>query len=137
MKSLLHKVSLPIVALTLTLLGQAAIAQPIAQTPLTQAIQTSGSINPSRPSNCGFLADGAAQVLQVNEDFASVNIAVSGSSGLTLFIEGPNGFTECHATSGSTGTVNAPGLMNQGRYSFYVGNANPVPTSYTLTLSQN
>jgi hypothetical protein len=137
MKSLLQKVSLPVAALALTLFGQAAIAQSIAQTPLTQAIQANGSINPSRPSNCGFLADSAAQVLQVNEDFASVNIAVSGSSGLTLFIEGPNGFTECHTTSGATGTVNAPGLMNQGRYTFYVGNTNPVPTSYTLTLSQN
>ncbi|NJL49416.1 MAG: hypothetical protein HC929_20695 [Leptolyngbyaceae cyanobacterium SM2_5_2] len=137
MKSLMKNLTFSAVAATLLLAGGAAKAQPVAQTPLAQPAQTSGSVNPSRSSACGFLANGAAQVLQVNEDFASVNIAVSGSNGLTLFIEGPNGFTECH-TTGSTGSFNVPGLLNRGSYAFYVGNANSsVPTSYTLTISQN
>ncbi len=138
MKSLMQNLTFSTVAATLMLASGAAYAQPVAQTPLAQPAQASGSVNPSRPSACGFLADGAVQVLQVNEDFASVDIAVSGSSGLTLFIEGPNGFTECHTTSGATGTLNAPGLLNQGSYSFYIGNASSsVPTNYTLTISQN
>lgn len=123
--------------LTLTAVAGPVVAQSTAQTPLSNPVQVSGSVTPSRPSNCGVLADSAAQVLQVQEDFTSINIAVNGSAGLTLFIQGPGGFTECHTTSGTTGTINAPGLMNQGSYSFFIGNSNPVATSYTLTLSQN
>jgi hypothetical protein len=137
MKSLRQNLTLSTVAATLMLVGGAAYAQPVAQTPLAQPAQTSGSINPNRPSDCGFLANSATQVLQVNEDFASVNIAMSGSSGLTLLIEGSNGFIECHRTAGSTANLNAPGLLNRGTYSFYVGNSNAVPTNYTLTISQN
>lgn len=137
MKTLTQKLALSTVAATLALTGGAAMAQSLAQTPLAQPVQTSGSVSPSQPSNCGVLASGAAQVLQVNEDFTSINIAVSGSSGLTLFIQGTNGFTECHTTSDPSGSINAPGLLNQGTYSFYIGNANPVATSYTLTIGQN
>ncbi|HIK46837.1 MAG TPA: hypothetical protein IGR64_18475 [Leptolyngbyaceae cyanobacterium M65_K2018_010] len=136
MKSLLQKVSLSAIALTLAW-GGAGLAQPVAQTPLPEPVQTSGTVNPGQSSNCGFIPSAATQVLQVNEDFASVNITVSGSGGLTLLIQGPGGFTECHTTSGPTANINAPGLLNRGSYSFYVGNANQVPTSYSLTISQN
>jgi hypothetical protein len=137
MKSLLQTVILPAAALGLTLIGGAVMAQAVAQTPLAAPLQVSGTVTPSQPSSCGVVATSAAQVLQVNEDFAAVNIATTGSQGLTLLIQGPNGFSECHTTSDAAGTINAPGLLNRGSYSFIVGNANATPTSYTLTISQN
>ncbi|MGF1568078.1 MAG: hypothetical protein ACFCVD_08390 [Nodosilinea sp.] len=137
MQFLVQKLTLPTLALTLALASSAA-AQPVAQTPLAQPVQTSGSVNPTRSSACGFLADGAAQVLQVTQEFASVDITVSGDSGLTLQIQGSNGFSECLTTSGLSGnSVSAPGLLNQGTYNFFVGNASQTPTSYTLTIREN
>lgn len=135
MKSLIKSFVLPVAAFTLALGTGVASAQPVAQTPLSQPIQTSGSVNPNRPSNCGVLGDGAVQVLQVNQDFAAVDIAVSGTSGLTLLIQGNNGFSECH--TGGGGAINAPGLLNRGTYSFFIGNSNQAPTSYNLTIREN
>ncbi|QQE63866.1 hypothetical protein GFS31_05370 [Leptolyngbya sp. BL0902] len=137
MKTMRQTLTLSVVALALSFLGGTALAQSVARTPLTQTVQAQGSVTPSQPSACGLRAPGAAQVLDVREDFTAVNIAVSGSPGLTLFIEGPEGFSECHTTSGPSGTVNAPGLLNRGRYTFYVGNANPVTTTYQLAISQD
>ncbi|MBD2113679.1 MULTISPECIES: hypothetical protein [Cyanophyceae] len=135
MKAMLKSFSLPAAALALALGTGVASAQSVAQTPLSQPIQTSGSVNPSRPSSCGVLGDGAVQVLQVNQDFAAVDIAVNGTSGLTLLIQGSNGFSECH--TGGGGTINAPGLLNQGTYSFFIGNSSPTSTSYSLTIREN
>ncbi|PZV16101.1 MAG: hypothetical protein DCF21_10985 [Leptolyngbya sp.] len=135
MKSLIKAFVLPAAAFTLALGTGVASAQPVAQTPLSQPVQTSGSVNPSRPSSCGVLGDGAVQILQVNQDFAAVDIAVSGTSGLTLFIQGNNGFSECH--TGGGGAINAPGLLNQGTYSFFIGNGSQAPTSYNLTIREN
>ncbi len=135
MKSLIKSFVLPAAAFTLALGTGVASAQPVAQTPLSQPVQTSGSVNPSRPSSCGVLGDGAVQVLQVNQDFAAVDIAVSGTSGLTLSIQGNNGFSECH--TGGGGAINAPGLLNRGTYSFFIGNSSQTPTSYNLTIREN
>ncbi|MGF1517213.1 MAG: hypothetical protein ACFCVB_05330 [Nodosilinea sp.] len=135
MKSLIKSFVLPAAAFTLALGAGVASAQPVAQTPLSEPVQASGSVDPSRPSNCGVLGDSAVQVLQVNQDFAAVDIAVSGTSGLTLMIQGNNGFSECH--TGGGGTINAPGLLNRGTYSFFVGNGSQTPTSYNLTIREN
>jgi hypothetical protein len=114
-----------------------AMAQPLGQTPLAQPLQVSGSVNPTRSSSCGLLPDSPTQLLQVNQEFVSLDITVTGSGGLTLLIQGPNGFSECHRASGSSGTIHAPGLLSQGSYAFYVGNSSPVLTSYSLTIGQN
>lgn len=135
MKTLLPTVTLS--ALMLALAGGTALGQPVAQTPLSEPVQTSGSLTPTQRSSCGFVADSATQVLQVNQDFASVNIAATGDRGLTLMIQGPNGFSECHTTSGNNGSISAPGLLNRGDYSFFVGNTSQTATSYTLTISEN
>ncbi len=110
-----------------------ASAQPTAQTPLTEPVQVSGSVEPSVGSSCGLRGAAAVQTLQVNQDFAAVEVAVSnGTNGLTLLIEGNNGFSECHTSS--NGTISAPGLLNRGTYSFYIGNNNSTTTSFNLTI---
>ncbi len=135
MRTLLKSFTLSTATFVLALGTGVALAQPVAQTPLSQPVQTSGSVNPSRVSSCGVLGDGAVQILQVNQDFAAVDIAVNGTSGLTLLIQGSNGFSECH--TGGSGTINAPGLLNQGTYSFFIGNSSTTPTSYNLTIREN
>jgi hypothetical protein len=138
MKSLRRPIALSTALATLTVAAGAALAQPTAQTPLSAPVQQSGSVNPQRSSNCGFLPNNAVQNLEVNEDFASLDIGVTGNSGITLLIEGSNGFTECFTTDNLSGsTIDAPGLLNRGSYSLYIGNNNQVTTDYTLTIRQN
>lgn len=138
MKSIVQNLALATALATLTLTPGAAVAQPAAQTPLDQPIQQSGSVDPSHSGSCGFLPTTPVQTLQVNEDFASLDIKVTGDSGITLYIEGSNGFMECFTTDNLSGsTIDAPGLLNRGNYSLFIGNNNPVATSYNLTVHQN
>ena len=138
MKASLQKLALSAVVTGLACSTGAALAQPTAQTPLSEPVQMSGSVNPERSTNCGFLPNSPVQNLQVNEDFASLDIEVSGESGVTLYIEGANGFMECFTTDNLSGSsIDAPGLLNRGSYSLYVGNNNQVTTTYSLTIRQN
>jgi hypothetical protein len=138
MKPIFQKLTLFSAIVTVGLSAGAALAQPTAQTPLSEPVQRSGSVNPQRSTNCGFLPNQPVQNLQVNEDFASLDISVTGDSGITLYIEGGNGFMECFTTDNLSGSsIDAPGLLNRGSYSFYVGNNNQVTTNYSLTIRQN
>jgi hypothetical protein len=138
MKSIVKNLALPAIVATVSLVTGVAVAQPTAQTPLSQPIQLSGSVTPDRSTSCGFLPNSPVQTLQVNEDFASLDIEVSGDSGITLYIEGSNGFMECFTTDNLSGSsIDAPGLLNRGNYSLFVGNSNQATTNYTLTIRQN
>jgi hypothetical protein len=138
MKTLLKTITLTTLAATLAATTGISLAQTPPQTPLAQPLVSRGSVTPDNSSSCGFIAGNPTQVLEVAQDFASLTITASGDSGIALWIEGSNGFTECHTTNAASGnTIHAPGLLNQGTYSFYIGNANSVPTTYTLTIEQN
>jgi hypothetical protein len=138
MKKLFQTLAFAATVAALGLSAGFASAQSTAQTPLSGPVQQSGSVNPERSTNCGFLPNAPVQNLQVNEDFASLDIGVTGDSGITLYIEGANGFMECFTTDNLSGSsIDAPGLLNRGSYSLYVGNNNQVSTSYTLTIRQN
>jgi hypothetical protein len=138
MKNLIQRLTLPTVITALVLSAGAALGQATIQTPLTASVQQSGTVNPSRSTSCGFLPNGPTQTLQVNEEFASMDMSISGDSGITFYIEGSNGFKECFTTDNLSGsTINAPGLLNRGTYSLFVGNSNQVTTNYTLTIQQN
>jgi hypothetical protein len=138
MKSLFQTLTLASAFAAIGLSTGMAMAQPMAQTPLSGVVQQSGSVNPERSTNCGFLPNTPVQNLQVNEDFASLDIDVTGDSGITLYIEGANGFMECFTTDNLSGSsIDAPGLLNRGTYSLYVGNNSSVPTNYILTIRQN
>ena len=136
MTSLLKTFSLPAAVLALALGTGVASAQPVGQTPLASPIQQTGSVTPSVSSSCGgLISDRPIQILQVDQDFAAVDVAINGTDGLTLLIQGNNGFSECHTSS--NGTINAPGLLNRGTYSFFIGNSSQTPTNYSLTISEN
>jgi hypothetical protein len=138
MKTLLKSVTLSALTATLALASGVGLAQSTSQTPLSEPLDVSGSVTPTRQSSCGFLPDTPVQNLQVSQEFASVEITARGDSGMTLYIEGDNGFTECHRTNAASGnTISAPGLLNRGNYSFYIGNTSQGTTNYTLTIEQN
>lgn len=138
MKSLVKKLLASATFTAIVCSAGVAFAQPTAQTPLSGPVQRSGSVSPERSTNCGFLPNSPVQSLQVNEDFASLDIEAVGDGGITLYIEGSNGFMECFTTDNLSGNrIDAPGLLNRGDYSLYIGNSNQVPTNYTLTIRQN
>lgn len=141
-KSTLRYVGLATAALVLVS-GTAAYGQAIHQTPLAQPIQTGETVGVARQSNCGFLTAAPIQVLQVNEPFVSLDITVNGNSNnnpnnLSLLIEGSNGFRECLTSDPyNPGSIKAPGLLNQGRYAFYIGNSQAGSVTYSLSIRQN
>lgn len=110
----------------------------VTTTPLASPIQVSGMSGGSQGSACGNLPATPSQTLQVTETFASFEIALQGEGQLTLFIQGPGGFSECRTTARfSDGRITSPGLLNQGVYNIYVGNEAAAQTPYTLSISQN
>lgn len=123
--------------------GTGAHGQSMERTPLSQPIQQGDSVTVNRRSNCGFLSEQPVQVLQVTEAFVSLDITVNGSSNnspndISLLIRGSNGFVEClRSDPYNPGTIQAPGLLNQGRYAFFIGNSQPGPTTYSLSISQD
>ncbi|HEY9737666.1 MAG TPA: hypothetical protein V6D06_15335 [Trichocoleus sp.] len=136
-KSRLRWVALPLVLVSTLSLGSAARAQGL-MTPLSEPAQQSGVSGGSQPSACGNLPAAPTQTLQVTETFASVDITLQGEGALTLLITGPGGFSECRTTDRfNAGQINAPGLLNQGVYSIYVGNESSAQTPYTLSIRQN
>ncbi|MBD0267744.1 MAG: hypothetical protein ICV77_05550 [Cyanobacteria bacterium Co-bin8] len=107
-------------------------------TPLSGTVQVSGLSGGSQSSACGNLPAAPSQTLQVTETFASLDIALQGEGKVTLFIQGPGGFSECRTTDRfNDGRITSPGLLNQGVYSIYVGNETAAQTPYTLSISQN
>jgi len=139
----LRPVVIAAVAGAMVLSGTGARGQSLERTPLRQPIQQSDSVTVSRRSNCGFLSDEPVQVLQVTETFVSLDIAVNGSSSnspndISLLIRGSNGFVEClRSDPYDPGRIQAPGLLNQGRYAFFIGNSQPGTTTYTLSIRQD
>lgn len=128
-------VSLTVAAACLT--SFVARAEALRQTPLNEPIQLSGLAGGEQTSSCGYLPATPDQVLQVTEEFTSLDIQVQGEGDLTLFIEGDNGFSECLTMDRfSEGTIQAPGLLNQGTYSIYVGSQSTAQPSYTLSIEQ-
>jgi hypothetical protein len=110
----------------------------VAASPLAGPIQVSGMSGGSQSSACGNLPAAPSQTLQVTESFASFDIALQGEGQITLFIQGPGGFSECRTTDRfSDGRITSPGLLNQGTYNIYVGNETAAQTPYTLSISQN
>ena len=125
-----------VLATFLTLAGKAS-SQTI-QTPLQSPVQVSGVSGGSQSSSCGFIANTPNHVLQVTEQFAPLDIQVTSTGDFTLFISGPDGFSECvMAHNFDQGAINAPGLLNRGDYSIFIGDRNGQSNPYRLSIQQN
>lgn len=136
-KSQLRWLALPLALASAISFNPVAQAQGLV-TPLSEPMEQSGLSGGSQPSACGNLPAAPSQTLHVTESFASVDITLQGEGALTLLITGPGNFSECRTTDRfNAGQINAPGLLNQGVYSIYVGNESSAQTPYTLSIRQN
>jgi hypothetical protein len=112
-----------------------AFAQPTSQTPLSSPVEVTGTSGGSRSSSCGNLPETPSHTLRVSESFAAIDISAEAEGSFTLQITSPNGFSECLLSS--DGVINAPGVLNQGTYSIYVGSRSGGSYPYTLSIRQD
>ncbi|HEY9762272.1 MAG TPA: hypothetical protein V6D07_07075 [Trichocoleus sp.] len=138
MKLQIRGIALPLVLASTVLWGASAQAQTVVSTPLAAAVQTNGLSGGPQSSACGYIPTAPSQTVQVTESFASLDVNLQGQGSLTLLIQGPNGFSECRTMDQfNAGQISAPGVLDQGTYTLYVGNEGTAQTPYTLSISQN
>lgn len=122
-------------ALSMTLAATAAFAD--VQTPLRSPIVISGTSGGNQSSQCGSIANAPNQTVRVTESFAPLRFRVESAGEPTLLITSAGGRNQCvMADSFSGGTIEVPGVWEQGTYSVYVGDRSGGRHSFTLTITQ-
>ncbi|HEY9661189.1 MAG TPA: hypothetical protein V6C65_22275 [Allocoleopsis sp.] len=134
MKRTMNRLLLLPTALAATLaLSLVAHAQPI-QTPLATPVTVSGSSGGAQASECGYIPGAPSQVITVNQP-TPLRFKLQGQGQPTLWITGP--VNRCvMADSLSGGTIELPGMWEQGTYSVYVGDTSQNSYPYTLSITQ-
>jgi hypothetical protein len=134
---LLMKALIAPVALLATLTA-ATVAYADVQTPIPSGQSVSrGSSGGSQSSQCGFIASSPNEVVRVTGGNASLRFTVQSEGQPTLLIQGPGGRNQCvMADSYSDGTIEVPGVWEQGTYSVFVGDRDQASHPYTLTIVQ-
>lgn len=134
MKRTINRLLILPTALAATLaLALVAHAQDI-QTPLGAPVTVSGNSGGSHASECGYLPDAPTQVIKVNQP-TPLRFKLQGQGQPTLWITGP--VNRCvMADNLSGGTIELPGMWEQGTYSVYVGDTNQSSHPYTLSITQ-
>jgi hypothetical protein len=123
------------VALAVVLANASVVSSNPVQTPLASPVVITGNSggSESNPSCRGFsFPNNPNQVVRVTESAASLRFRVEGSDQFALLITG-TGNPICIPASG--GTIEIPGVWQQGTYSVFVGDrsgSNP----FTLSISQ-
>ncbi len=113
-----------------------AFANPI-QTPLPNPISVTGQSGGTQSSSCGYIASTPNQVVRVTEAFTSLRFKVESGGQPTLMITNSAGRSQCvMADSFSGGTIEIPGIWDQGPYSVFVGDRGGNSHTYTLTITQ-
>lgn len=137
MKSLLSWIALPASLAMLFGGAEAAYSQTVVSTPLSGSVVVQGQSGGSQSSSCGSLPAVPHREVQVTQPFTTLRFQVSGAPSATLFVTGGNGQTHCvMADRYSGGTIEIPGLWNEGRYSVFVGEQGSGSHPFTLTIVQ-
>jgi hypothetical protein len=114
-------------------IAPAAYSNPV-QTPLASPVSVSGSSGGAQSSQCGFIAGSPSQVVVVNQP-TPLRFKLQGQGQPTLWITGP--VNRCvMADQFSGGSIEVPGVWEQGTYSVYVGDRNQGSFPYTLSINQ-
>jgi hypothetical protein len=83
--------------------------------------------------DCGFVAAAPNHQLVISQDISSLRVAIEGSNGLTLLVQGPDGRFCIPAMNGK---AEMPGYWSAGTYNLFVGTRQPdAPPHYTLSIS--
>lgn len=118
-------------------LSAVAQAQTVASTPLSAPIQMQGQTGGAQSSACGNINPNGGQRINVTEAFAALTFEVESEGDYTLYITGPEGFSECvFAHNYDGGVIQSPGLLNQGEYQVFVGDRSGQSNPYKLSISQ-
>lgn len=124
-------------AIVSVLLGATVALSDTVRTPLQSAVTLQGTSGGSRSSSCGYISGRPNHQVQVTESFTSLRFRVESGGQPTLFIQSPNGQSECAMADGfSGGSIEIPGVWEQGTYSVYVGDRAGGSHNYTLSIRQ-
>jgi hypothetical protein len=129
-------VIVPTLLTLVTAFPNAAYANPV-QTPLSAPVVVQGSSSGPQSGQCSVASDTPTQVIRVTEAFTSLRFSIQGSGQPTLLITGPGGHNQCvQADSLSGGTIQVPGVWEQGTYSLFVGDRTQGSHPFTLSITQ-
>ena len=104
------------------------------QTPLASPITVDGNSGGAQSSQCGFIAASPNQVIVVAQP-TPLRFKLKGEGQPTLWITGP--VNRCVMADGySGGTIEVPGVWQQGTYSVFVGDRTQGSHPFTLSISQ-
>jgi hypothetical protein len=121
-------------AMAMTLAIASAVYSNPVQTPLSAPITVSGNSGGSQASQCGFIPTEPSQVIVVDQP-SPLRIKLQGQGQPTLWITGPS--NRCvMADSAAGGTIEVPGVWEQGTYSVFVGDMAQGSHPYTLSITQ-
>ena len=110
-----------------------AYSNPV-ETPLAAPITVDGTSGGAQSSQCGFIADKPTQVVVVSQP-TPLRFKLQGQGQPTLWITGP--VNRCVMADGySGGTIDVPGVWQQGTYSVFVGDRTQTSHPFTLSISQ-
>jgi len=131
----------PIATLALTMILAAAGAvrsQPLQIAPgFPEPLNVSGvSGGPNNSGDCGFVAQGPNQVIEVTQDLPYWRIAVQTAGAPSLMIQGPRGRFCVLPANAATATIEFSGYGDKGTYAIFVGDRAQGQHPYSLSISQ-
>ncbi|MGJ3247196.1 MAG: hypothetical protein ACFE0I_14130 [Elainellaceae cyanobacterium] len=126
----------PIALAALLALSSVAFGDTV-RTPIQSAVTLRGTSGGSQSSRCGYIDSQPDHQVQVTEAFTSLRFRVESGGQPTLLIQSQSGQSECAMADGfSGGSIEIPGVWEQGTYSVYVGDRAGGSHNYTLSIRQ-
>jgi hypothetical protein len=135
----LHFGAIATLALTMILAAAGAVrSQPLQIAPgFPEPLSVSGvSGGPNNSGDCGFVAQGPNQVIEVTQDLPYWRIAVQTAGAPSLMIQGPRGRFCVLPANAATAIVEFSGYGDKGTYAIFVGDRAQGQHPYSLSISQ-
>ncbi len=113
-------------------------SQPLQIAPgFPEPLRVSGvSGGPNNSGDCGFVAQGPNQVIEVTQDLPYWRIAVQTAGAPSLMIQGPRGRFCVLPANAAAGNVEFSGYGDKGTYVIFVGDRSQGQHPYSLSISQ-
>jgi len=131
--------SIAILALGMILTAAGALqSQPLQIAPgFREPLSVSGvSGGPNNSGDCGFVAQGPNQVIEVTQDLPYWRIALQTAGAPSLMIQGPRGRFCVLPANAAAGNVEFSGYGDKGTYVIFVGDRAQGQHPYSLSISQ-